>query len=84
MPSHCLDRAAKLGQHAVAAGAEDAALVSGDQPVDHVAILAEALECRFLVRAHKARIPLDIGCEDRGQLPRDFIFRQVTYQNSTR
>ena len=55
-------------EHAVAARAEDAAFVSGNQPVDHVSILGEGLERRFLIRAHEARIPLDVGGEDRGQL----------------
>ncbi len=60
---HRLDRAAKLGQHAVAAGADDAAFVPGDQPVDHVAILAEGFNLtesqksskysRFLGRNYK-------------------------------
>ncbi len=36
------------------------------------------------ISAHEARIPLDIGGEDRGQLARDFIFRHVTSQISTR
>jgi hypothetical protein len=42
--------AAKLGRHAAAAGAEGAALVSGDRPVDDFAIRAEGRERRYLIR----------------------------------
>ncbi len=47
--------------------------------VKYFAIFAEGLERRFLVRAHEARIPLDIGGEDRGQLARDFFFCHVVF-----
>jgi hypothetical protein len=73
MKWHSLHRAAELRQHAVAAGAEDPAFMPGYQSVDDVTVFAEGLERRFLVSAHEARIALDIGSEDRGQLPLDAI-----------
>lgn len=44
-----------------------------NQSVDDFTVIAEGLERSFLVRAHEARIPLDIRGEDRGQLALDAL-----------
>ena len=60
------DGAAESGRHAVAAGAEDPAVMPSDQPGDDLTLVAEGLKRGLFVRVHEARIPLDIGGEDRG------------------
>ena len=66
--AHRVDHAGELGQHAVARGADDAAAVARDQPVHHRAARRERAQRRLLVDAHQARVALDIGGEDRGEL----------------
>ncbi len=45
----------------------------GDQTIDDLALFAEGPERCLLVRVHEARIALDIGGEDRGQLAFDVL-----------
>ncbi|MEE8264816.1 MAG: hypothetical protein V3R62_00580, partial [Acidiferrobacterales bacterium] len=47
--AHCLDRACKLGDHAVAGRTEHTAAAAGDQPINDLAIGSERAECGFLV-----------------------------------
>jgi hypothetical protein len=44
-----------------------------NQSVDDFVVLAEGPERNFLVRAHEAPIPLDIGGEDRGPIALDAL-----------
>ena len=50
--SHRLDRAAKLGDDAIASGTENAAIMLGDQSVDDLAITFEGFEGGFFVGGH--------------------------------
>ena len=69
--AHRLDRAGELGQHAVAAGAEDAPVMPGDDVVDDLAEIAERADRPVLVVGGQARVADDVGDEDGGKLALD-------------
>src|SRR5689334_1563232 len=59
---------AKLDQHAVPGGLDDAAVVLGDFRIDELAAQRlEAFERALLIRPHQPRISRHIGGEDRGK-----------------
>ncbi len=73
--AHRLDRAGKLGDHAVAGAAEHTPIMGLDQFIDNFAISLEGGEGRFLVLAHEPGVPNHIGREDRGETTLDAFSR---------
>jgi hypothetical protein len=45
--------------------------MSGDQPINDDPISREGAKSADLISVHQAAVALDIGCEDRGELPVD-------------
>ncbi len=66
--AHRVDDAAELGQHPVACGLDDAALMLGDAGIDQlIAVRLQPRERAFLVLAHQPAVARDIGRQDRRQ-----------------
>ena len=66
--AHRVGDAGEFCQHAVAGGLDDSAVMLADLRIDNFdEMRLEALVGAFLIRAHQARIPHDIGGEDRGE-----------------
>ena len=62
-----IDHALEFGQHAIAGGAGDAAIVGGDQIVDDQAVAGQGRKRLRLVPLHMPTVTLDIGGEDGDQ-----------------
>ena len=75
---HGVHSAGEIGENAVPSRAKDPTPMRGDQPVDNGPVGREGAKGADLISAHQAAISLDIGCEDRGELP----FDPVGFQNS--
>ena len=69
--TRALDRvhhARELGEHAVAGGTDESAVVQFDQSVDDFAVRRESAESRLFVVPHEAAVAVHIGTEYGGEL----------------
>ena len=66
-----IDGAGEIGKDAVPGGREDAAAVSGDQPVDNGARGAQGPQRAELVQLYQVAVADDVRRENRGELPFD-------------
>ncbi len=62
--AHRLDDARELREHRIARGAHDAALMKGDDPVDHRAVSGEHPDRAFFIVAHLPAVSGGIGRKD--------------------
>ena len=63
--THCIDRARKFDQQAIACGFDDTTVMLGNFWINKIAAMSlQRSERPFLVIAHKAAIARDICCED--------------------
>ncbi len=63
---HGLDDAGKLGDHGIAPGIDDAAVMALDQARNGRAVAAERLQRSGLVRFHETRIAVHVGAQHGG------------------
>src|SRR5208337_1131123 len=69
--ARALDRvhhAGELGEHAVASGTDESAVVEFDQSVDDFAVRGESAESRLFVVPHEAAVTVHICAENGGEL----------------
>ena len=69
-----IDRARKLGQHAIASGVGDPAPMLSNQPVHDLASGSEGAQSPGLVLAYQAGVPRHISGENRCQSPFNPLF----------
>jgi hypothetical protein len=70
---HGIDSAGEVSDKAIASRVEDSTAMSGDQPIDDDPIRGEGAKGANLIEPHQAAVALDIGGEDRGELPFDGV-----------
>jgi hypothetical protein len=68
---HGVYRAGEIGDETVARGVEDPTPMSGNQPIDDDPIGRERAKGADLISAHQTAVALDVGGEDRSELPFD-------------
>ena len=68
-----IDRARKIGKHAVAGRREDAAPMFADQPVDNCPRSTQRPQCADLVQLHQVAIANDVRRKNRGELSFDHL-----------
>jgi len=78
--AHCtgVDGAGEISDEAIARRVEDPTAMRAYQPIDDDPVRGEGAERAHLVLPHQAAVALDIGGEDRGELP----FDRVGFQGS--
>ena len=70
---HGIDGAGEIGDEAIASRVEDPTAMRGDQAIDDDPVSGEGAERADLIEPHQAAVALDIGGEDRGELPFDRV-----------
>jgi hypothetical protein len=68
---HGVHSASEIGKNAIARRAENPATVRGDQAINDDSVCSQRAERPDLIPPHQPTVALDIGCEDRGELPFD-------------
>jgi hypothetical protein len=69
--SHGLDGACELGEHAIAGGTDDAAVVARDPYIHLQPVGVQGAERAFLVGRHEAAVALHVGTQDGRELTLD-------------